>query len=112
MSYRLGPRFRKQEKITSSIWGIPYLREGPPVQNRLWDVLVRSIFYPAILYAGIEKDFLRIRIRENNKIVLDFNGMKLLMMIKLRSIVFGLTQPPFILERTLDAHFDNYEQEF
>ena len=38
--------------------------------------------------------------------------MKLLMMIKLRSIVFGLTQPPFILERTLDAHFDNYEQEF
>ena len=67
MSYRLGPRFRKQEKITSSIWGIPYLGEGPPVQNRLWDVLVRSIFYPAILCAGIEKDFLRIRIRESKR---------------------------------------------
>ena len=76
------------------------LEKGRPLQNNLWDVLVRSRFHPIIFCAYIEKA------------LLGFIGLKLLIMIKLLGLVFGLTQSPFILEGTLDVHFDNCGQEF
>ena len=76
------------------------LEKGRPLQNNLWDVLVRSRFHPIIFCADIEKA------------LLGFIGLKLLIMIKLLGLVLGLTQSPFILEGTLDVHFDNCGQEF
>lgn len=41
-----------------------YVETGPLLQNRLWDILIRSRFRPIILCGDIEKTFLQIRIRE------------------------------------------------
>ena len=41
-----------------------YVETGPPLQNRLWDILIRSRFRPIILCGDIEKTFLQIRISE------------------------------------------------
>ena len=43
------------------------LEKGPSLQNKLWDILIRTKFRPVILYADIEKAFLQIRIRENER---------------------------------------------
>ena len=63
------------------------LVKGPPLQNKLCDVLVRSRFHLVILCADIEKAFLQLRINRAREIVLDFIGLKLLIMMRLRSIV-------------------------
>ena len=41
-----------------------YLYSGPPLQNKLWDILVRQRAYPIAITADIQKAFLQIRIRE------------------------------------------------
>ena len=43
------------------------LEKGPSLQNKLWDVLIRTRFKPVILCANIEKAFLQIRIKEKEK---------------------------------------------
>ena len=63
------------------------LEKGQPLQYKLRNVLVRSRFHSVTLCVDIEKAFLQIRIRESGEIVLDFIGLKLLIMIKLRSII-------------------------
>ena len=49
------------------------LEKGPPLQNKSWDVLVRSRFHQIILCADIEKAFLKIRIRESERDCLRFH---------------------------------------
>jgi hypothetical protein len=43
------------------------LHPGPPLQNRLWDILVKSRFYPILLTGDLQKDFLQIRISEEER---------------------------------------------
>ena len=43
------------------------LEKGPSFQNKLWDILLRTIFRPVILCADIEKAFLQIRIKKKEK---------------------------------------------
>ena len=40
------------------------LYPGPPLQNQLWNILVRSRFHPILLTSDIEKAFLQVRIKE------------------------------------------------
>jgi hypothetical protein len=40
------------------------LYPGPPLQNLLWSILVKSRFYPVLLTGDLEKAFLQVRIKE------------------------------------------------
>ena len=52
------------------------LETGPPLQNLMWDILVRSLFKPILLCGDIEKAFLQIRIQKCKKIALCFHWVK------------------------------------
>ena len=49
------------------------LYPGPPLQNKLWDVLVRQRFRPVAIFGDIQKAFLQIRIKENERDALRFH---------------------------------------
>ena len=46
---------------------------GPPLQNQLWNVLVRARFHPILLTGDIEKAFLQVRIKEEERDSLRFS---------------------------------------
>ena len=48
------------------------LETGPPLQNLIWDILVRSRVRPILLCGDLEKAFYQIRIREAERDVLRF----------------------------------------
>ena len=69
------------------------------------------------LCLDIEKAFLQIRIRESGRDCLRFHWVEAtnndkIDIFRFVRLVLGLTQPPFILDRTLDVHFNNSGQEF
>ena len=49
------------------------LEKGPPLQNKLWDILIRTKFQPVVICGNIEIGFLQIRIRENERNCLRFH---------------------------------------
>ena len=80
--------------------------KGTSLQNRLWDVLVRSRFHPVTLRAESEKSyFLQIHDRENERDCLRFNWFEAtsndkMEIYRFSRLVFGVTQPPLILKGT------------
>lgn len=52
------------------------LYPGPPLQNKLWDILVRQRAYPIAVTADIQKAFLQIRIWECERDALRFHWRK------------------------------------
>ena len=90
------------------------LKKGSSLQNKLWDILIRTRFRPVILCADIEKAFLQIRIKEKERKSLKFHWVenlkyKTIQILRFTRLVFGLNQSPFILEGTLKTHFERYE---
>ena len=85
------------------------LETGPPLQNSMCDILVRSRFKPILLFGDIEKAFLQIRIREYERNVLRFHWVNKcdpnrVEINRFTRLVFGLKQSTFILEATLKVH--------
>ena len=85
---------------------------GPPLQNHLWEVLVRERLFPIALMGDIQKAFLQIRVREAERDAMRFywkeDG-------ELRSycftrVLFGLTCSPFLLNGVLSAHLDTWSE--
>ena len=89
------------------------LETGPPLQNSMWDILIRSRFKPILLCGDIEKVFLQIRIQKHEGNVMRFywvnkcnpNCMEI---NRFTRLVLELTQLPFILEAILKVHFLTY----
>ena len=86
----------------------------PSLQNKLWDILVRTRFRPVILCDDTEKPFLQIRIKEKERESLKFHWVENLtnnttQILRFTRLVFGLNQSPFILEGTLKTHFERYK---
>ncbi|KAK3743472.1 hypothetical protein QZH41_003295 [Actinostola sp. cb2023] len=51
------------------------LNPGPPLQNQLWNVLVRARFHPVAITGDIKQAFLQVRIREEDRALhCDFTG--------------------------------------
>ena len=91
-----------------------FLEKGPSLQNKLWDILIRTRFRPAILCAGVEKAILQVRIKEKERESLKFHWIENLTdntihILRFIRLVFGLNQSPFILEVTLKTYFKRYE---
>ena len=90
------------------------LEKGPSLQNKLWDILIRTRFRPVILCADTEKGFIQIRIKEKERESLKLHWDENLtnntiQILRFTRLVFGLNQSPFILEGTLKTHFERYE---
>ena len=51
-----------------------FLSPGPPLQNQLWDVLIRQISYPVAISGDIEKAFLQVRIKAAERDALRFHS--------------------------------------
>ena len=90
------------------------LEKEPSLQNKLWDILIRTRFRPVILCADTEKGFLQIRIKEKERESLKLHWDKNLtnnkiQILRFTRLVFGLNQSPFTLEGTLKTHFERYE---
>ena len=48
------------------------LYQGPPLQNQSWNILVRARFHPILFTSDIEKAFLQVRIKEEERDSLRF----------------------------------------
>ena len=90
------------------------LYPGPPLQNQLWDILVRQRAYPIAVTADIQKAFLQIRIRECERDALRFHWRKSedekLEILRFTRALFGLAPSPFLLGGVIEAHLDAWEE--
>ena len=89
------------------------LEKGPLLQSKLWDILIRTMFRPTC--GDIEKAFLLIRIRENERDCLKFHWSEkvnydIIKIYRFTRLVFELNQSPFILESTLKIHFRMFRE--
>jgi hypothetical protein len=84
------------------------LNPGPPLQNLLWSILVRSRFYPILLTGDLEKAFLQVRIKEEERDALRFHwrapGSDVVTVYRFTRALFGLTCSPFLLGGVLNEH--------
>ena len=86
------------------------LETGPPLQNLLWDVILRTRFKPIVLCGDLKKAFLQIYVRESERDALRFHWVKSLQepgiieVLRFTRVLFGLNQSPFILGATLQHH--------
>ena len=80
--------------------GAPSLNEclnpEPPLQNKLWSVLVRAPFHPIVVTGDIKQVFLQVCIREEDRNALRFHWLKDLNSKKVETLrftraLFGLT---------------------
>ena len=89
------------------------LKPGPPVKNIIWDILTRLKFavwvYRERLSANTHErmwgDVLRFHWVYSLK-------SKIIEILRFANLVFGLTKSPFILEGTLEMHFEKYRDSF
>jgi hypothetical protein len=82
------------------------LESGPPLQNLLWDVIVRNRFKPIALAGDIKQAFLQVRIRQEDRDVLRFHWLvnqnpSDIEVLRFTRALFGLVQSPFILAGTI-----------
>ena len=89
------------------------LNAGPPLQNKLWDVLVRQRSYPIAVAGDLKKAFLQVRIKEAEKDALRFHwkrdDLSELEVLRFTRALFGLTSSPFLLGGVIDCHLETRE---
>lgn len=98
--------------------GTPSLNEcshtEPPLQNKLWNVLVRGRFYPVALSGDLQKAFLQVRIKANDRDALRFhwkeNGQSELETLRFTRAFFDLTASPFLLGGVIETHLFTWEE--
>ena len=98
--------------------GVPSLNDclhaGPPLQNKLWSVLVRGRFNPVAVNGDLQKAFLQVRIREADRDAMRFHWRRdehsPLETLRFTRALFGLTSSPFLLGGVIEAHLSNWEE--
>ena len=89
------------------------LHLGPPLQNLLWDVLVRSRFHPIILTGDLKQAFLQVRIKAEDRDSLRFHwkepGLDSIQVYRFARALFGLTCSPFLLGEVFNHHLDAWK---
>ena len=101
--------------------GAPSLNEclnpGPPLQNKLWSVLVRSRFHPVAVAGDIKQAFLQVRIKELHRDAPRFHWLKdpssqTVETLRFTRALFGLTSSPFlpggVIQHLLESCRQNY----
>ena len=89
------------------------LNPGPPLQNKLWDVLVRQRSYPVAVTGDLKKAFLQVRIKASDRDALRFHWRKdehsKLETLRFTRALFGLTSSPFLLGGVIECHLETWE---
>ena len=90
------------------------LETGPPLQNLLWDVLVRNRLKPVALAGDLKQAFLQVRIQSEDRDALRFHWIKdrdtsNIEVLRFTRALFGLVQSPFLLGGTLHQHLESME---
>ena len=77
-------------------------------------MLVRGRFHPVALKGDLQKAFLQVRIRENDRDALRFHWRKdqqpELETLRFTRALFGLVSSPFLLGGVIDARLSNWEE--
>ena len=101
--------------------GAPSLNEclnpGPPLQNKLWSVLVRSRFHPVAVTGDIKQAFLQVRIKEQDRDALRFHWLKdpssqTVETLRFTRALFGLTSSPFLLGGIIQHLLESCRQDY
>ena len=89
------------------------LYPGPPLQNKLWDVLVRQRAYPVAVTGDLKKVFLQIRVKEAERDALRFHWRKdeqaEIETLRFTRVLFGLVSSPYLLGGVLEYHLEMWE---
>ncbi|KAL9958493.1 hypothetical protein ACROYT_G035513 [Oculina patagonica] len=87
---------------------------GPPLQPLLWDIMVRARISTNLLLGDIEKAFLQISVKEEDR-----DSFRFLFNVKgeekhlrFTRVTFGVEASPFLLGATLQHHFEQQGPEF
>ena len=92
------------------------LNPGPTLQNRLWDILVRSRFYPVLLTGDLKKAFLQVRIKGEERDSLLFHwkppNCNNTSVLRFTRALFGMTSSPFLLGAVINQHLDTWESQY
>ena len=93
------------------------LETGPPLQNLLWNVLVRNRFHPIAVTGDVKQAFLQVRIGENERDVLQFHWLKELQtkeieVLRFTRALFGLSPSPFLLAGVIKEHLRSLRQKY
>ena len=90
------------------------LHAGPPLQNKLWSVLVRGRFNPVAVTGDLQKAFLQVRIREADRDAMRFHWRRdehsPLTTLRFTRALFGLTSSPFLLGGVIETHLSNWQE--
>ena len=94
------------------------LHTGPPLTPDILDILVRFRDQPIAVVADIEKAFLMIAVKKEDKDVLRFLWVDTVNSVEPKiveygfaRVVFGVTSSPFLLNAILLKHITSYERE-
>ena len=89
------------------------LNPGPVLQNKMWNVLVRSRAHPVAVNGDLKKAFLQVRVKEKDRDALRFHWQpgehSELETLRFARVMFGLTSSPFLLGGVIEQHLDNWE---
>ena len=92
------------------------LYPGPPLQNKLWDVLLHQRGYPVVISGDIQKAFLQVRVRENERDALRFHWRceedSQLETLRFTRVLFGLASSPFLLAGVIEQHLSPWEERY
>lgn len=83
---------------------------GPQLQNKLWNVVVRSRMHPVALVGDLKKAFSQIRIRQADRGALRFHWKRGehsdIGTSRFTRALFGLAPSPFLLGGVIECHLD------
>ncbi|XP_078345136.1 uncharacterized protein LOC144667518 [Oculina patagonica] len=89
------------------------LYPGPPLQNKLWNVLVRSRTHPVAVVGDLKKAFLQVRIKESDRDALRFHWKQgehsEIETLRFTRALFGLAPSPFLLGGVITYHLETWE---
>ena len=93
------------------------LETVPPLQNLLWDVLVRNRLKPVALAGDLKQAFLQVRIQSEDRDALRFHWIKdrdtsNVEVLRFTRALFGLVQSPFSLGGTLHQHLESMKERY
>ena len=91
------------------------LHSGPPLTPDILDIIIRFRVQPIALVADIEKAFLMIAVKKEDRDVLSVDDVNSaepkIVEYRFARVVFGVTSSPFLLNATRLKHITCYERE-
>ncbi|XP_028390705.1 uncharacterized protein LOC114515614 [Dendronephthya gigantea] len=90
------------------------MHTGPPLQPLLWDILIRARMSIHLLLADLQKAFLQVGLKNDDRdafrFLFNINGIE--EHLRFTRIPFGVEASPFMLGATLQHHFDLQREEY